>query len=453
MQPWLGSLVIKAGSQSLRRATPRIGQRQDVRPFFVLNSGDNVRPMPKQYAYTKYRITKPVEQTGVATEFDDIMLTQPSRSDLAAMTKESESFLRFLKFVTDEEGRQTAFVEFTKRCREGLVVEKDVFISKTELLETMWQNGCTIQELNAYDLSFPADHKFHYPELAVLFDLEEEHCYKYCLKKRAGSADELVEVTKKPGMGFGKSAGAFGATTVGLWYGLQNNVLGNAWFLTKTWPFFGVFWMILRSQQRAIQHHFHALKNADAKIAEEFRMDGEDTIASQLRKYANDSKCLEELVAFRMAVKKQMADYRSAWIAAEQNELASRTFNHLHTIQQAERAIGDSLQEVIVTQVIQKFTEDFESSQSLQDKAFEFALTQISGKSSEKDPIADMLKESFAKIVDSSSTATANINGSIEERVAAISQNKEKEFLNAFSVRFVGRSSSWSPSHFKHQRD
>merc|ERR1712242_8798 len=38
----------------------------------------------------------------------------------------------------------------------------------------MWKNGYSESERNAISSAFPSDYKFHYPELAVLFDLAEE---------------------------------------------------------------------------------------------------------------------------------------------------------------------------------------------------------------------------------------------------------------------------------------
>lgn len=40
--------------------------------------------------------------------------------------------------------------------------------------------------------------KWKFSELAVLFDIEEEDCYKYCLRKRAAKPDNLVEVKHRP---------------------------------------------------------------------------------------------------------------------------------------------------------------------------------------------------------------------------------------------------------------
>jgi len=48
----------------------------------------------------------------------------------------------------------------------------------------MWKNGYSEQERNAVQFTFPSDYKFHYPELSVLFNLEEEDTYKFCMRTR-----------------------------------------------------------------------------------------------------------------------------------------------------------------------------------------------------------------------------------------------------------------------------
>lgn len=60
------------------------------------------------------------------------------------------------------------FHVFSSRCEAGLVVEKDVYVTKSELLEALWENGFSELELNAYEIAFPADYRFHYPGLRIL---------------------------------------------------------------------------------------------------------------------------------------------------------------------------------------------------------------------------------------------------------------------------------------------
>jgi len=93
-------------------------------------------------------------------------------------------FVRYLKLVTDKEGRADDFTAFYAKCKDGLTVENDVFLSVDEILSVMWKNGYTEQERNAIQFTFPSDYKFHVPELSVLFDLKEDDVYKFCMRTR-----------------------------------------------------------------------------------------------------------------------------------------------------------------------------------------------------------------------------------------------------------------------------
>merc|ERR1719399_2293975 len=119
---------------------------------------------------------------GVA--YDDFLIQLPERDHLASMSKEVPLFIRYLKAVTEKESRGDDFKAFFDRAKNGLTVESDVYITSEELLAVMWKNGYSDQERNAIQFTFPADYKFHYPELAVLFDIAEEDTYKFCMRTR-----------------------------------------------------------------------------------------------------------------------------------------------------------------------------------------------------------------------------------------------------------------------------
>merc|ERR1740129_1101587 len=95
---------------------------------------------------TKYHIVKPGKD---GVEYDDFLLALPERDHLASFTKEVPLFVRYLKILTDNEGRQEAFRTFWERSRAGIVVESDVYVTTEELLALMWKNGYSDQERNA----------------------------------------------------------------------------------------------------------------------------------------------------------------------------------------------------------------------------------------------------------------------------------------------------------------
>merc|ERR1719238_680139 len=85
---------------------------------------------------TKYSIVKPGKE---GVEYDDFLIALPEREHLASFTKEVPLFVRYLKVVTDQEGRQDDFTAFYERAKSGLVVESDVYVSTEELLGVMWK--------------------------------------------------------------------------------------------------------------------------------------------------------------------------------------------------------------------------------------------------------------------------------------------------------------------------
>merc|ERR1712110_644923 len=137
---------------------------------------------------------------------------------------------RYLKVVTDQEGRSDAFKAFFERSKSGLVVESDVFITTEELLALMWKNGYSDQERNAIQFTFPADYKFHYPELAVLFDIPEEDTYKFCMRSRMENSHiGELDFDKVKRKGFIRDH----------WL-----IFGTGIFIFKYFPFFNYYWGI-----------------------------------------------------------------------------------------------------------------------------------------------------------------------------------------------------------------
>ncbi|CAK9094625.1 unnamed protein product [Durusdinium trenchii] len=130
---------------------------------------------------TKYHIVKPYKD---GVDYDDFLVALPERDHLASFTKEVPLFLRYLKVVTDQEGRPEAFKSFFERAKSGLVVESDVYITTDELVAVMWKNGYSDSERNAIQFTFPSDYKFYYPELSAMFDIPEEDTYKFCMRTR-----------------------------------------------------------------------------------------------------------------------------------------------------------------------------------------------------------------------------------------------------------------------------
>merc|ERR1719454_2111141 len=58
---------------------------------------------------TKYAIVKPGKD---GVEYDDFLLALPEKDQLASFSKDVPLFIRYLKVVTDQEGRSEAFKGF-----------------------------------------------------------------------------------------------------------------------------------------------------------------------------------------------------------------------------------------------------------------------------------------------------------------------------------------------------
>merc|ERR1712032_52656 len=207
---------------------------------------------------------------------DDFLIALPEREHLASFTKETPLFIRYLKVVTDQEGRSDAFAAFVERAKNGLVVESDVFISTEELLALMWKNGYSEQERNAVQFTFPADYKFHYPELSAMFDLAEEDTYKFCMRTRMEQSHigelDFEKVKRK---GFIRDHWVVFGTGLIIfkYFPFFNYYFGIKVFGTSMWCY--TMWMLLnRTIARASRRNEYMSAQKTARDV----MDGEDHI-------------------------------------------------------------------------------------------------------------------------------------------------------------------------------
>ncbi|KAL8455760.1 hypothetical protein Emag_000334 [Eimeria magna] len=218
-------------------------------------------------------------------------------------------------------------------------------------------------------------------ELAVLFDLPEEDCYKYCIRQRAKTPEKLVEINR--------------------------NIREFLW-----------------KEERALTQSAKDQKDA-----------GEELLHRQMKKYASDSRCLECLSSFKGEVQQQLAEYHSAVVEELRQRLVERVTSKLTAIQQAERAIEGSLQEVIVRETVESFQKQFAADSKQQDAALKLAIQSIAGDAPSMDPAGAHFLASLRDLGNADLEKTAaKTDGSVIERVAAVFQRREQEFLEAFTV-------------------
>ena len=384
-------------------------------------------------AVTKYRITRPYRDD---TDWDDFLLALPEKDQLAKFSKDVPLFVRYLKLVTDMDGRTDKFKEFFLRCKDGLTVESDVFITTDELLSVMWKNGYSEQERNAIQFTFPADYKFHYPELAVLFDLEEGDAYKFCMRTRMDKSHigELdSEKIKRKGL-----LRDHWLLYAGGWYIFKNYPFYSYVFFLKTWGFtmwFVSCWYLFGRMATKIWRRNEQMQLQ--KTAEDV-MTGEDGIVANMRKFANDSNAVEYLKEFKDETQATFAEYRQALVNQQRNQVTERINSQLNAIARMEAASAGNMQDLLVNETYRLFKDAFKKDVGMQEAAFESAIASIKGGASSS-KTSDPVLAHFADAIKSVEKAdwkkiNADANGSIVERIANVKKQAESEFKKMFYV-------------------
>lgn len=368
-------------------------------------------------------------------EWDDFLIALPEREHLASFSKEVPLFIRYLRVVTEKEGRNEAFLAFLERAKSGLVVESDVFITTEELLALMWKNGYSDSERNAIQFTFPTDYKFHYPELAVLFDIAEEDTYKFCMRTRIESSHiGELDWSKVKRKGFIRDHWLiFG---VGLiifkYFPFYSYYFGVKVFGTSMWCY--TMWTGLN---RLVAKTCRRNEYMAAQKTAQDVMDGEDGIVTSMRRFANDAKCVEYLGGFKDDTQAKMAAYRSSLATKMKADLSERAVKQLQAIATFEASMGAAMQELVVREAAASFKDSFPSSKALQDQAFSAAVKSLSGAqlAPGEDPVAGHFEAAFKSLqgVDLAKTK-GDPKGTLAERVAFAQQTKEAEFRQNFMV-------------------
>lgn len=379
---------------------------------------------------TKYNIVKPAKEN---VEYDDFLIALPERDHLATFTKDTPLFIRYLKVVTDQEGRKDDFAAYFERAKGGLTVESDVFISTEELLALMWKNGYSEPERNAVQFTFPADYKFHYPELSVLFNIAEADTYKFCMRTRMENSHiGELDWSKVKRKGFIRDHWLiFGTGLVifkyfpffNYYFGIK--VFGTSMWCTTMWMLFNrwIATSVRRNEYMAAQ-----------KTAQEV-MDGEDAIVDAMKRFANDAKCVEDLSAFKSETEIKVAEYKKAIVMNMREELTERAQKQLQSVAQFEANMGSALQALVVSEAASSFKEKFPSDDAMQAQAFACAVKSLSGQSvsTGDDPVAAHFNQAFAGMANAAD-AKPDPKGSLAERVAHAQHLKESEFKQTFMV-------------------
>jgi len=379
---------------------------------------------------TKYRIVKPAKD---GVHYDDFLLTLPERDQLASMSKEVPLFIRYLKAVTEKEGRKDDFAAFFDRAKNGLSVESDVFITTEELLAIMWKNGYSDQERNAIQFTFPSDYKFHYPELSTLFNIAEEDTYKFCMRTRMDDSHiGELDYDKVKRKGFIRDHWVIFGTGLLIfkYFPFFNYYFGMKVFGTGLWC--TTFWMLLN---RGIAKTVRRNEYMAAQKTAQGVMDGEDSIVTAMQRFANDAKCVEYLSEFKGETETQIGGYKKALVLQMKDELSFLAGKQLQSIAGFEASMGSALQELIVTEAASSFKAKFPNDAAMQSAAFTSALSSLGGGEAAADPVGKHFEDAFASLAGVDlMTAKGDATGTLAERVAFAQQSKEAEFKQTFMV-------------------
>jgi len=379
---------------------------------------------------TKYRITKPAKD---GVHYDDFLLTLPERDQLASMSKEVPLFIRYLKAVTEKEGRKDDFAAFFDRAKNGLSVESDVFITTEELLAIMWKNGYSDQERNAIQFTFPSDYKFHYPELSTLFNIAEEDTYKFCMRTRMDDSHiGELDYDKVKRKGFIRDHWVIFGTGLLIfkYFPFFNYYFGMKVFGTGLWC--TTFWMLLN---RGIAKTVRRNEYMAAQKTAQGVMDGEDSIVTAMQRFANDAKCVEYLSDFKGETEGKIGDYKQALVLKMKEDLSFSAAKQLQAIAGFEASMGSALQELIVNEAASSFKDKFPTNEAMQKAAFQSALGSLAGDASGADPVGAHFEDAFASLAGVDlMTAKGDAAGTLAERVAFAQQSKDAQFKQTFMV-------------------
>lgn len=381
---------------------------------------------------TKYHVVKPAKD---GVQWDDFLIALPERDHLASFTKETPLFIRYLQVVTEKEGRAEAFEAFLERAKSGLVVESGVYLTSDELLALMWKNGYSDEERNAIQSTFPSDYKFHYPELAVLFDLTEEDTYKFCMRTRMETSTigelQLDQVARK-----GYIRDHWLIFGVGIftfkYFPFFNYYFGIKVFGTSMWCW--TVWSVMnRFINRTCRRNEYM---AQQKTAQDV-MEGEDSIIESMQRFANDAKCVDYLKEFKAETENKIGAYKHAVVSQMKTDLNERAAKQLQSLASFEASSGAALQELVVREAAASFKDKFPGDNKMKTQAFSAAVKSLSGQAVAvaEDPVSAHFNAAFTSLqgVDISKVK-GNANGTLPERVAFAQAQKETEFKETFMV-------------------
>jgi hypothetical protein len=222
----------------------------------------------------------------------------------------------------------------------------------------------------------------------------------------------------------------------GGFYLFKNFPFFNYVFFCKFWGFglwFGTCWMLFGRYGNRLYRRVEYMNQQ--KTAQEV-MDGEDKIVANMKRFADDGECLDQLKGFKGEVQGQLSEYRAALLTTMKSDMTERVKAQLQSIARFEQQMSAQLQETIVTESSSAFKAQFASDTKLQDAIIDGACKAITdGKMPASDPLKEYFTKAFDEVAKANlATVKGKADGTIVERVAAVQQAKEEVFKASFMV-------------------
>ncbi|EEA08191.1 uncharacterized protein CMU_011400 [Cryptosporidium muris RN66] len=331
-----------------------------------------------------------IQTTPEYIKYEDLHLEADNMtsSDLVKCTKNIKTTLTLLQRIAKLENRQEDLESFTRnRCIDGesICVERDVYITKSELLELLWKNGYSEEEIQVFKTNYSDDYKFHYPELAILFNDHEEIFFKFCLyyrikkKKLNGEAPLVATLRKSPKL-LNWILG-FGFTFSFLWSALQNGIMSNYFFFSKTLPFFSVIYLT----GLYLQHNYLIPKYRNKKKELKEKIDDiinweKNALFDQIQVYSKDFECLEVLENLKPIIIESLIQYRKSMLIKAHNKLTMKYLRHLNLLADLEKSrYQEKLEQInqnLLAKIFQNLNPNFckDNENSLIDECTDYAI-------------------------------------------------------------------------------
>ncbi|XP_053993089.1 uncharacterized protein LOC128884069 [Hylaeus volcanicus] len=363
------------------------------------------------------------------SEFQNLHISQLNRDDLFNVCKDIFKTVQFWTQHIKNKDETCVTPSWLPRDSNTIQVEKSVFITKKNLLNLMWENGFQPEEMALFENTFPHNYEFHAPELALLFNCSLEDSYKYCLNTQTKDSRETLLVNQKKNSPRLK-LGLYGLLSSFVWFGTQTTILGNAWMMTKTWPFFAVLYMLALRFKGSIMNMLNDSTLKEEGIAQKNKTDGEEVLYRQIQKLKGEEQLLQQVNQICDDTEKICQEYQKALVAKYLKTMTWSMTRHLHAIRRDQKSLFVTVQKSIVENIIEAFSNEILEDKKLYQSLLEQSIQAITTK---ENPLETILKKHLnEKLKDIQNN---NFHQTFLRRIQDNFQKEYHTFLEKYTVK------------------